>query len=76
MKQGIGLQCQMVSGNMGSTACRCGLYVRSRLLQCLIRQSIHQIEIHIVKILLSDLYCAESIVAIMYPAQRLEDAWG
>ena len=72
MEQCIRLEGQVISGDVGNTTCYRGFDIISRLFQRLMRQGIHQIEIHIVEILPGNFYRPMSFPAIMYPAQRLK----
>ena len=50
MKHGPGLERQLVIGNMGGFQCTRGPNILERLLQRLLRQGVHQIEIEIVEL--------------------------
>ena len=70
MKQCIRFQGEMISRNMRDAIRSSGLDIVSRLLRCLMRECIHQIEINIIKILLSDFDCAMRLAVVVYSSQR------
>ena len=69
MKQCVGFQRQMIGGNMLYAISDGHLDIVPRFFQCLAWQSIHQVEIHVVEVLLRDFDSAAAILVVVYAAK-------
>src|SRR5690606_21246727 len=73
IKLGIGFNRELIPGEMRWSAINCLAQIRQRIVETLLRQTKHQIEIEVVEASVArDLRCAQRFVAVMHSPETFQ----